>query len=111
MSEILYFTPTVEHSSQRILKSRYRIELREIEQFHKYLDAKIARLSSPTSEEADQDAPRYSAERMVHNLLRLNHECKVALSGRSTAPQLYQLLEKKDLYFQFGLSTSLRRTF
>jgi hypothetical protein len=113
MSQILYFKPAIDQPAHKIQRSRYRIELLEIEQFHKYLEAKIDALGSDIS-----DSPRLSTHhdslncRMIINLVRLNHECKAALSGHSSAAQLYQLLEKKDLYFQFGVSgNNLRKTF
>ena len=112
MSQILYFKPAIDQPSHQILRSRYRVELREIEQFHKYLEAKIDALSSDVSGASHCATGHDNLNgRMLVNLVRLNHECKIALSGHSSASQLYQLLEKKDLYFQFGVSSNLRKTF
>ncbi|WP_298634846.1 hypothetical protein [uncultured Umboniibacter sp.] len=112
MSQILYFKPSIDQPSHQILRSRYRVELSEIEEFHKYLEAKIDALDVNTLD--SKRLPTHNENlngRMIINLVRLNHECKVALSGHASAFQLYQLLEKKDLYFQFGAAGNLRRTF
>ena len=97
MSNIIDFRQPDDRESKRCIGQRYRFELIEIAQFHHYLDYKLAEDGAVT-----QNSDDYADRVKHHSLIKLRHECRAVLSGRTNPAQLYHLLEKKDLYFQFG---------